>query len=133
MQHYRSLTNPRSDLRARMRDIARTRVRYCYRRIHVLLRRDGWKFGKDQTYRMYREEQLQLRSTLPKRRKRVVTRPEQFRPLLANEVCSCPTYLLVGPDFGRSRWWPGPLSYELTMRVKTGAKQMPQGGSPTVV
>lgn len=88
MQYYRSVKDPRHDLRARMRDIARTRVRYGYRRIHVLLRRDGWKVGKDQMYRLYREEQLQLRSKLPKRRKMVVTRRERFRPSVANEVWS---------------------------------------------
>jgi putative transposase len=88
MQYYRSVKDPRSDLRARMRDIARTRVRYGYRRIHVLLRRDGWKVGKDQMYRLYREEQLQLRSKLPRRRKMVVTRLERVRPRAANEVWS---------------------------------------------
>ena len=29
-----------------MREIAHTRVRYGYRRVHVLLRRDGWKLGR---------------------------------------------------------------------------------------
>jgi len=71
MQYYRSVKDPRQNLRGRMREIARDRVRYGYRRIHVLLRREGWKLGKDQMYRLYREEQLQLRSKLPKRRKMV--------------------------------------------------------------
>ena len=88
MQYYRSVKDPRNDLRAQMREIARTRVRYGYRRIHVLLRRDGWKVGKDQMYRLYREEQLQLRSKLPKRRKMVVMRRERIRPRAANEVWS---------------------------------------------
>lgn len=57
-----------------MREIAYTRVRYGYRRVHVLLRREGWQLGKSQAYRLYCEEQLQLRSKLPKRRKMVVTR-----------------------------------------------------------
>lgn len=70
VQYYRSVKDPRHDLRARMREIAQTRVRYGYRRIHVLLKRDGWRLGKNQMYRLYREEQLQLRSKLPKRRKR---------------------------------------------------------------
>lgn len=69
-----------------MRDIAGARVRYGYRRVHVLLRREGWKVGKDQMYRLYREEQLQLRSKLPKRRKMVVTRRERVRPRAANKV-----------------------------------------------
>ena len=41
VQYYSSVKDPRNDLRARMRELAQTRVRYGYRRIHVLLRRDG--------------------------------------------------------------------------------------------
>jgi putative transposase len=86
VQYYRSVKGPHPDLRVRMRDIAHTRVRYGYRRIHVLLKRDGWRLGKNQMYRLYREEQLQLRSKLPKRRKMVVVRRERIRPRAANEV-----------------------------------------------
>jgi putative transposase len=87
-QYCRSIKDRRDDLRARMHEIARTRVRYGYRRIHVLLKRDGWKLGKNQMYRLYREEQLQLRSKLPKRRKMVVTRRERIRPRAVNEIWS---------------------------------------------
>lgn len=87
-QYYRSIKDPRDDLRARMRDIARTRIRYGYRRIHVLLKREGWKLGKNQVYRLYGEEQLQLRSKLPKRRKMVVVRRERVRPSVSNEIWS---------------------------------------------
>jgi putative transposase len=87
-QYRRSVKDPRHDLRARMHEIARTRVRYGYRRIHVLLKRDGWKLGKNQMYRLYREEQRQLRSKLPKRRKMVVVRRERIRPRAPNEVWS---------------------------------------------
>lgn len=44
----------------RMREIAQTRVRYGYRRVHVLLKRKGWQLGKNQMYRLYSEGQLQL-------------------------------------------------------------------------
>ena len=37
VQYYRSVKDPRNDLRVRMREIAHVRVRYGYRRIHVLL------------------------------------------------------------------------------------------------
>jgi putative transposase len=79
-QYYRSRKDPRNDLRQRMREIARTRVRYGYRRVHVLLRREGWTLGRSQAYRIYTEEQLQLRSKLPKRRKMVVTRRQRAAP-----------------------------------------------------
>jgi len=36
-EYYKSRKDRREDLRSRMRDIANTRVRYGYRRIHVLL------------------------------------------------------------------------------------------------
>jgi putative transposase len=55
-------------LRKRIREIAETRVRYGYRRIHVLLRREGWKINHKRTYRLYCEEDLQMRSKTPKRR-----------------------------------------------------------------
>lgn len=43
VQYYRSVKDPRHDLRARMRELAQVRIRYGYRRIHVLLKRDGWR------------------------------------------------------------------------------------------
>lgn len=76
-QFYASRKDPRHDLRQRMREIANTRVRYGYRRVHVLLRREGWMLGRSQAYRIYSEEQLQLRSKLPRRRKMIVTRRQR--------------------------------------------------------
>ena len=84
--YYRSVKDPRTDLRVRMREIARTRVRYGYRRLHVLLRREGWRLGRNQAYRIYREEGLQLRSKLPRRRKMVATRRERVEPRAINHV-----------------------------------------------
>ena len=50
----------------------------------MLLKRDGWQLGKNQMYRLYREEQLQLRSKLPKRHKMMVVRQERIRPRASN-------------------------------------------------
>ena len=86
--YYRSVKDPQLALRGRMHEIARTRVRYGYRRIHVLLRREGWRLGRNQAYRLYTQEALQLRSKLPKRRKMVVTRRERFEPRRPNEAWS---------------------------------------------
>ena len=85
-QRYHSIKDPRLALRARMREIACTRVRYGYRRILVLLRREGWQLGKNLVYRLYTEEGLQLRSKRPKRRKMAVTRRERFEPKRPNEA-----------------------------------------------
>jgi len=58
VQYYRSIKDPREDLRNRMRELAHACVRYGYRRVHVLLRREGWSLGRNQMYRLYCEEQL---------------------------------------------------------------------------
>jgi hypothetical protein len=42
-------------------------VRYGYRRVHVLLQRDGWVINVKRVYRLYRESSLQLRNKTPKR------------------------------------------------------------------
>ena len=43
----------------RIREIAQAHaVRYGYRKIRVLLNREGWKVGKKLVYRLYREEGL---------------------------------------------------------------------------
>ena len=85
---YRSIKDPQLELRLRMREIAQSRVRYGYRRIHVLLRREGFRLGKNQAYRLYCEEALQLRSKLPKRRKMAVTRRERYVPHRTNQAWS---------------------------------------------
>jgi putative transposase len=54
-----------------MRELAQVRMRYGYRRLHVLLRREGWLLGRELAYRLYTEESLQLRSKRPRRRKMV--------------------------------------------------------------
>ena len=84
--YYRSIKDPKLALRGRMHEIARTRVRYGYRRIHILLRREGWALGRNQAYRLYCQESLQLRSKLPRRRKMLVTRRERFVPRRPNEA-----------------------------------------------
>jgi len=88
VHYYRSIKDRRPDLRARMRELAHTRVRYGYRRVHVLLKREGWLLGRNQMYRLYCEEALQLRSKLPKRRKMVVVRRERHRAAAPNDIWS---------------------------------------------
>ena len=51
-----------------MKEICETRVRYGYRRVHVLLRREGWMVNHKKTYKLYKELGLQLRAKVPKRR-----------------------------------------------------------------
>ena len=74
---YRSHRDPCNELRMRIREIAHTRVRYGYRRIHVLLRREGWSVGKKKVYRLYTEEGLTMR---PKRPRRHVSGAHRRKP-----------------------------------------------------
>ncbi len=67
---YQSIRDPLTELRLRMRQLAQTRIRYGYRKIRVLLIREGWQVGKKLVYRLYREEGLGLRMR-PKRRRTV--------------------------------------------------------------
>jgi putative transposase len=66
---YRSTARDQTALRMRLRDLAAARVRYGYRRLHVLLRREGWRVNHKRVFRLYRLEGLGLR--LKHRRKRV--------------------------------------------------------------
>ena len=54
-------------LRQRIRELARSRVRYGYRRIHVLLRREGTRVNHKRVYRLYCLERLQLYRKRPRR------------------------------------------------------------------
>lgn len=54
----------------RIRDIALSRVSYGYRRVHVLLKREGWQVNHKRVYRLYKLEGLGMR---PKRHHRHVT------------------------------------------------------------
>jgi len=65
---YRSQAADQTPLRLRLRDLAATRVRYGYRRLTILLRREGWAVNAKRVYRLYRQEGLQVRTT--KRAKR---------------------------------------------------------------
>ena len=67
--YYQSCKRDRGELRVRLRDLAAVRVRYGYRRLHVLLRREGWKANHKLVYRIYKEEGLEVRTKT--RRKRI--------------------------------------------------------------
>ena len=70
----------------RIKEIAETRVRYGYRRVHVLLRREGWEINAKRVYRIYKELGLQLRNKVPKRRVKAKLRDDRRPPVRANET-----------------------------------------------
>lgn len=84
VQCYRGVKDPKAALRRRIRKLAQVRVRYGDRRLHVLLKRDGWELEKNQTYSLYCKEQLQLRSKRPKQRKMAVGRVSRITPRRPN-------------------------------------------------
>lgn len=59
---YKSRKKPQEPLRRRLREIAATHVRYGYRRLTVLLRREGWRVNAKRIYRLYEDENLKVRS-----------------------------------------------------------------------
>lgn len=65
--YYRSHARDRTALARRIRELAQVRVRYGYRRLTVLLRREGWTANHKLVYRLYRELGLAVRTK--KRRK----------------------------------------------------------------
>lgn len=73
MIRYRSCRPADTELRGKLRDLANERRRFGYRRLFVLLRRDGELSGINRIYRLYREEGLMVRKRRA-RRKAVGTR-----------------------------------------------------------
>ena len=80
--------DPLTELRQRMHEIVATRIRDGYRRVHIMLRREGREVGKHVVYRLYREEGLVLRRTRPRRRKMSAHREARRRESRANEAWS---------------------------------------------
>ena len=58
---YRSCRPDDAELRQRLRALAHERRRFGYRRLHVLLRREGFEVNHKRLLRLYREEHLTVR------------------------------------------------------------------------
>ncbi len=65
---YQQHRDPQEGLRVRLRELAASRVRYGYRRLTVLLKREGWAVNAKRIYRLYSEEGLIVRTTQRKKR-----------------------------------------------------------------
>ncbi|WP_112415941.1 IS3 family transposase [Rhizobium miluonense] len=68
MVRYRSRRPSEAELREKLRDLANERRRFGYRRLFVLLRREGEPSGVNRIYRLYREEGLSVRKRKARRR-----------------------------------------------------------------
>lgn len=58
---YQSARGDDTDLRERLVELSAERRRFGYRRLHILLRREGWEVNWKKLYRLYREERLTVR------------------------------------------------------------------------
>jgi putative transposase len=72
---YRPRTQERPILRERLKELASQRRRFGYRRLHALLRREGWRVNHKAVHRIYVEEGLQVRRRKRKRLARALRRP----------------------------------------------------------
>lgn len=86
--YYRSTARDSSVLTQRIKEITSTRVHYGYRRVHVMLRREGWRDNHKRVYRLYRAEGLSLRLKRPKRNKSARLRQPRMQSHAPNQVWS---------------------------------------------
>jgi len=87
---YRYVSRKRDEtaLKLRIKEITQTRVHYGYRRVHVMLRREGHKDNVKRVYRLYREEGLSLRLKRPRRNRAAKLRQPKQLAFAVNEVWS---------------------------------------------
>jgi putative transposase len=84
--HYKSCRPEQAGLERRIREICQTRVCHGCRRVHVLLRREGWRVNHKKTRRIDKELGLQLRSKTPKRRVKATLREDRCAATRPNET-----------------------------------------------
>lgn len=84
--HYKSRRTDQAAVERRIREICETRVRYGYRRVHVLLRREGWQVNIKKTRRIYTELGLQLWNKNPKRLVKAKLRDDRQEAVGPNDV-----------------------------------------------
>ena len=61
-------------------------MRYGYRRITVLLKREGWPVNGKRIYKLYKELGLQLRNKTPKRKVKAKLREDRQAATRANDI-----------------------------------------------
>lgn len=83
--YYQSQARDTTALRMRMREIAHARPRFGYERIWIMLRREGWKDGRNRIHRLYRLEGLQARMRKRRKKRFSLHRGEVPKPTTANQ------------------------------------------------
>ena len=82
---YLSRADEQAALRIRLRYLAYARVSYGYRRLHVLLEREGWRINHKRVYRLYRLEGLMMRPKRPRRHVSAHRRMERVEAMGPND------------------------------------------------
>ena len=81
---YQATRPDDGELRDRLKALAQERRRFGYRRLHVMLRREGHAVNRKRVQRIYREEKLMVRRRGGRKRAMGTRRPLEI-PLVANQ------------------------------------------------
>ena len=81
---YKTTRADDATLRQRMKAIAHERRRFGYRRLHVLLKREGYVINHKKLFRLYREEKLAVRRR-GGRKRAIGTRAPMMVPMTPND------------------------------------------------
>ena len=81
---YKTTRADDAALRQRMKAIAHERRRFGYRRLHVLLKREGYMINHKKLFRLYREEKLAVRRR-GGRKRAIGTRAPMLVPAAPND------------------------------------------------
>lgn len=92
---YESQADRQEELRVKLREMAGARPSYGYRRLHVLLLRQGWHVNHKRVYRLYTEEGLVMRRKRPRRRVSAARRQKLPEPKTTNEGRSYMDHLIA--------------------------------------
>jgi putative transposase len=98
---YRLTRDPQDALRQRLRELAAVRVRFGYRRLTVLLKREGWRVNAKRISRLYGLEGLTVR-TKPRKKLASHARVPLRRPTRPNERWSMD---FVSARLADGRWF----------------------------
>ena len=98
-QRSRTRSDPQTELRLRLKELAAARVRYGYHRLLLMLRREGWPVNHKRTDRLSREEGLSIRPKMPKRKR--AWRYRQGRPDVSGPNAGWAMDFMADQLFGR--------------------------------
>lgn len=88
MFYYKHHKRDEELLKMRIKEISQTRIRYGFKRIFTLIRREGFSDNHKRVYRIYKAEGLNLRTKQPRRHRSGARRLERIDAPAINKVWS---------------------------------------------